>query len=137
MKTDIKDYFLNVILKDLDKNYKNYFRYVDDILIFSNSLDQLKTIKDEIKTILKQHDLRLNFEKTQIKANIELDYLGYILTKKHTRSREKIMKNFFEFNFQVLLRYLFSLAHKEGFSLSAFSYLFHNPLCWSSYLDQA
>ncbi|MGL5124423.1 MAG: reverse transcriptase domain-containing protein [Fusobacteriaceae bacterium] len=59
---------------------KGYFRYVDDILIVSNSMDSCKDYLNEMKIKLyKKYHLQINVNKTEIVNLYEnpINYLGY------------------------------------------------------------
>ncbi len=65
-------FFANLILHKLDKKMLekgfSYYRYTDDIKVYSSSNDQLKRILLEIDLFLKDHSLSLNSKKTLINS---------------------------------------------------------------------
>lgn len=79
----ISNILASIYLNDLDNDIRNntdvqvYYRYVDDILIFTdnNKLDEIDSIfKDKIKAL----NLQLNEQKTyKNTADHDLEYLGY------------------------------------------------------------
>lgn len=102
----------NIYMHQFDMKYINnpeidYFRYIDDIIIFADSSEKINEIFECVKYDLERKNLLLiNQEKTK-KGNIEdgLEYLGYkfegdIITirqssiLKFERNIEKIFKNF-------------------------------------------
>jgi len=64
-------FFANLILHGLDKKMMtqvySYYRYTDDIKIYSNSEDELQVALIDIDSYLKDHSLSLNSKKTLIK----------------------------------------------------------------------
>lgn len=58
----------NIYLNDLDKLMRNsnYIRYADDMIVVSNSREELLSIKHRIQSFLSKRKLRLNEEKTKI-----------------------------------------------------------------------
>lgn len=89
----VSTYLSNIYLNHI--NIKNCFIYVDDILVFSNEKEELIKIKNDLILFLKNLNLNLNFNKTEIKENIELSYLGYIMRRDILFPRTNIMKNFY------------------------------------------
>lgn len=78
----ISAFLANYYLKDLDsyfyKNNISYFRYSDDIIIFSDNLNDLEKYKNFIKSTLKSLDLCINNDKEvfyDIDSSIE--FLGF------------------------------------------------------------
>lgn len=84
-------FFANLILHRLDKSMLekgfSYYRYTDDIKVYSNSNDQLKEILLEIDLYLKDHSLSLNSKKTLIeKASINKSEEYFQLLKNQSTS---------------------------------------------------
>ena len=85
------DYWLKGTLK-----VKLYFRYADDIVIFSDNKEYLHELLSKIRTYLSE-ELKL-----QVKDNYQLfpvesrgvDFLGYVVFHTHIRLRKTIKKNF-------------------------------------------
>ena len=78
----ISAFLANYYLKDLDdyflKNNVHYFRYSDDIIIFSNSKDKLYLYQKYIKSTLNNLDLCINNDKEFFyDKNSSIDFLGF------------------------------------------------------------
>lgn len=78
----ISAFLANYYLNDLDKyfyeNSINYFRYSDDIIIFSESKEELYLFQNYIKNTLNQLDLCINEEKEIFyDKNSSIDFLGF------------------------------------------------------------
>lgn len=78
----ISAFLANYYLKDLDnyffKNNINYFRYSDDIIIFSDDKDKLYLYQNFIKNTLDDLDLCINNEKEIFyDKNSSIDFLGF------------------------------------------------------------
>ena len=78
----ISAFLANYYLKDLDeyflKNNVHYFRYSDDIIIFSNSKDKLYLYQEYIKNTLNNLDLCINNDKEFFyDKNSSIDFLGF------------------------------------------------------------
>lgn len=103
--------FSNIYMHDFDTKYLNnnisYFRYVDDIIIFSSNEQDLDEIYEKMRYDLERELLLLiNKEKTKEGCIEEgLEYLGYKFDKdiitvrkssiiKFERNIEKVFKNF-------------------------------------------
>ncbi|MDQ7022088.1 MAG: RNA-directed DNA polymerase [Candidatus Gracilibacteria bacterium] len=94
-------FFANIYLNDLDKyilnlGIKDYFRYVDDLLILGNDFKKLKELEKLINTYLKDNLLmQLAKGKTKLKQiNHGLDFLGYFIKKDVTYVRKRVIHNF-------------------------------------------
>ena len=95
-KVDISNYFnsvpissflANYYLKDMDLYFEKknilYFRYADDIIVFSNSLDKLNEYKNIIIKYLLDSGLNINFNKEYIfKPKENIDFLGFEINGK-------------------------------------------------------
>lgn len=104
--------FSNIYMHDFDSKYANkkeisYFRYVDDIIIFSKDKNEIANIYEEMKYDLERVLLLpVNMEKTKDGCIEEgLEYLGYKFERdvitvrkssiiKFERNIEKVFKNF-------------------------------------------
>lgn len=79
-----------------EKAVKHYFRYADDIVILSDSKEELHYLLAEITTYLSS---RLNLE---VKGNYQvfpvaargIDFIGYVSFHTHTRLRKSIKQSF-------------------------------------------
>ena len=87
--------FANVYLHQLDMFVKHklhaeyYMRYMDDFLIISDNLDQLKVWQKQIETFLREElKLQLNPKTTIVYAKNGVDFVGY----RHWNSTKKIRK---------------------------------------------
>ena len=95
-------FFANVYLNEIDQFIKHklktkyYLRYVDDFLILSNNIDQLKDWQNKITSFLKERlCLDINTKKTILKTTGEgMDWLGYIVKPDYIMVCQRIVKNF-------------------------------------------
>jgi len=68
----------------------NVITYVDDLLIYATSPEQLLQVLQSVMVRLKEHKLKINLPKCKFLAN-ELQYLGHTLTPKGIRpSKDKV-----------------------------------------------
>lgn len=79
--TPVSPFFANVYLADVDRYFEEkgilYFRYSDDILLFADTLDELKRWQQELFDQITKRHLSLNQEKVQVSAPGESwDFLG-------------------------------------------------------------
>ena len=89
-------------MNELDQFIKNdlriryYVRYVDDFVILSNSVQELKHYKDEIDIFLKNClKIELHSEKTQIyKLNHGIGFLGLRIFNNHKLLKKNNIKKF-------------------------------------------
>lgn len=102
--------FANVYLHRLDMFVKNqlhaeyYMRYMDDFIIISEDLEQLKRWQKEIETFLRKNlKLELNPKTTIVYAKNGVDFVGYRhwnstkkIRKAAMRRMKRLMKNFAE-----------------------------------------
>lgn len=97
----ISQYFANFYLSYLDHylkeniNVKYYFRYMDDLVILSNSKKELHYILGEIRLYLKT--LSLEIKNTYQVFPIEkrgIDFVGYVHRKNYTFIRKSIKENY-------------------------------------------
>jgi retron-type reverse transcriptase len=94
--------FANIYLNQLDQyvkqklNIKHYFRYVDDLLIFSNSKKELHIFKSKIKNFLKKElYLEIPRKKTRIGLiKTGVDFVGYQIYPEYIRVRKSNLRNF-------------------------------------------
>ena len=98
----LSQYFANFYLTYFDhwlkeeKAVKHYFRYADDIVILSDSKEQLHQLLSEITAYLQS---QLNLE---VKGNYQvfpvaargIDFIGYVSFHTHTRLRKSIKQSF-------------------------------------------
>lgn len=78
----ISPFFANVYLAELDRYFEEqdilYFRYSDDILIFADSIDDLKQYQEILYNQIAEHHLSLNPSKVQISTPGEMwEFLGF------------------------------------------------------------
>lgn len=78
----ISAFLANIFLLDLDKKFEDmkvpYFRYSDDIIVFSNTESELQEYKQLIEQEVKCHGLELNPDKTNItEPGQNWEYLGF------------------------------------------------------------
>ncbi|MDD3190780.1 MAG: RNA-directed DNA polymerase [Candidatus Pacebacteria bacterium] len=95
-------FFANVYLNELDQFVKHnlkvkfYLRYIDDFLLLSNDVDELKKWQEEIDLFLQERlGLKLNHKK-QVLEDVEtgIDWLGYVIKPGHILARKRVVKNF-------------------------------------------
>lgn len=101
--------FANLYLNDLDHYLKetlkcrNYIRYMDDLVVFSEDKDTLSMVKDAIKQNLKRLKLELHPDKSQIYITTKgIKFLGYkiypthrlVITQNIRRFRHRVKKYF-------------------------------------------
>jgi len=94
--------FANVYLHQLDLYVQNilkepnYFRYMDDFIIFSSDKEYLKKLRSEIEDFLKENlELSLHPKKANIlRADKGLDFLGYFIKKNVTLLRRKTLRRY-------------------------------------------
>lgn len=80
--TPISPFLANVYLMEVDRFFETegvlYFRYSDDILIFADSLEELKERKAQLFKKIEQHHLKLNSSKVHISRPGEAcEFLGF------------------------------------------------------------
>lgn len=94
----ISNSLANIYLSSLDEKYGfneeiAYWRYVDDILIFTNDKSFL-TVKEQIESDLNKLKLNINDKKDEGRIDIGFSYLGYQISKDLVSVRESsILKN--------------------------------------------
>ena len=94
-------FFANVYLNELDQYVKRvlkvkyYIRYVDDIVVFSNDMKEIRQWRVQIdKFLTRKLKLRLHADKDVIKPVFAgLDFVGYIIFPDHLLTRNQIVKN--------------------------------------------
>lgn len=80
--TPVSPFFANVYLMDMDWYFKKrevlYFRYSDDILIFADTMEELRSLQQQLYGKIKEHCLTLNPHKVQISNPGETwEFLGF------------------------------------------------------------
>ena len=93
--------FANYFLSPFDRfikeklKIKNYLRYMDDALIFSNSIDTLKEMVVKIKMFLQKYRLKLNEKKSQIiHCSNGVKFLGFHIFTTYKRLLRENLKRF-------------------------------------------
>jgi retron-type reverse transcriptase len=98
----LSQYFANFYLTYFDhwikeeKAVKHYFRYADDIVILSDSKDQLHALLAEITTYLSSQlhlEVKGNYQVFPV-AERGIDFIGYVSFHTHTRLRKSIKQSF-------------------------------------------
>jgi RNA-directed DNA polymerase len=98
----LSQYFANFYLTYFDhwikevKRVKYYFRYADDLVIFSDNKPYLHQLLADISLYLQQ-ELKLtvkdNYQVFPVAAR-GVDFVGYVIYHTHTRMRKRIKKSF-------------------------------------------
>jgi Reverse transcriptase (RNA-dependent DNA polymerase). len=94
-------YFNNFYFSDFDhwikevKGVNAYFRYCDDMVILSNSKEELHTLLGEIKEYMKTLNVHLkeNYQLFPVSSR-GISFLGYIITEDCIKIRKATKKNF-------------------------------------------
>ena len=94
-------FFANVYLNSLDQfvkrklKIKYYFRYVDDLVLLSCDLNELKRWRNEINQLLKEKlALALHPDKDKYGSVYQgIDFIGYIIRPGYVLSRKRVVKN--------------------------------------------
>ncbi|MDE5910661.1 MAG: hypothetical protein K2H52_18365 [Lachnospiraceae bacterium] len=84
--TPVSPFFANVYLKDVDAFFERegilYFRYSDDILLFADSLEELRLRKKQLEEALMELELKLNPDKVSLYSpGEEISFLGFCCQK--------------------------------------------------------
>lgn len=98
----ISQYFGNLYLSETDHRIKDqlkikhYYRYCDDLILMSNSKDELWDALTNITRWLEAMDLcvKENYQVYKITATRGVNCFGYTVHPKHTRVRKSIANNF-------------------------------------------
>jgi hypothetical protein len=93
-------FFANLYLNELDQFIKrklqcrHYVRYVDDLILLSNSKQELKSWLVAIETFLKENlNMKINSAKTKFQPLVNgVDFLGYFIKPKYTLVRKRVVK---------------------------------------------
>lgn len=94
-------FFANVYLDNLDQfvkrelKVKYYFRYVDDLVLLSYNLNELKKWRREISLFLNERlKLRLHPNKDKYGSVYKgIDFIGYIIKPDYVLSRKRVVDN--------------------------------------------
>lgn len=79
-----------------EKKVRHYFRYADDIVVLSDSKEELHRLLSEIRSYLSEElklEVKGNYQVFPV-ASRGIDFLGYVSYHTHTRLRKSIKKNF-------------------------------------------
>jgi RNA-directed DNA polymerase len=142
----------NLYLNEIDQRVKHvykikdYVRYCDDFLLFSNDKVLLKNILEDMEGYI-NHELKLKLSKKDIfQVSRGIDFLGYrhfrkyILLRKSTakrvRKRLKILPYLLNKGVVTKDQYRSSLASTSGWLKWANSYNLRNKLCIGSLLKE-
>ena len=97
----LSQYFANLYLAYFDhwikevKGVKYYYRYADDIVILSDSKDELHCLFSDIKQYLQNNlklDIKANYQIFPVEAR-GIDFVGYRFYHTHVLLRKSIKKN--------------------------------------------
>ena len=94
-------FFANVYLDCLDQfikrelKVKYYFRYVDDFVLFSRNIDEIKKWRDSIGRFLEERlKLKLHPKKDKYGSAYQgIDFVGYIIKPNYILSRRRVVNN--------------------------------------------
>ncbi|MBW6441577.1 RNA-directed DNA polymerase [Patescibacteria group bacterium] len=93
--------FANVYLNEIDQyikrtlKVKNYIRYVDDMILLSDSKEELLRLRKEINNFL-INNLKLELHKNKDKLGSVkegINFLGYIVRPNYILSRRRVVSN--------------------------------------------
>lgn len=99
----LSQYFANFYLTYFDHwikeilRVKHYFRYADDIVVFSGSKEYLHTLLKQISHYLTSElnlQVKGNYQVFPINKNRGVDFLGYVYYHGYTKLRKSIKQNF-------------------------------------------
>jgi hypothetical protein len=96
----LSQYLGNVFLSDLDHHIKeklkikNYFRYCDDLVLFSSSKNELHKCRINIEDELNNLNMTLKDDWRVFPINKGLDFLGYRFYNTHTLMRRRNRDSF-------------------------------------------
>ena len=124
----------NIYLHELDKKYKknkkiNYFRYVDDILIFCNEKDA-EEIKNRLINELKlKYSLQVNFKKFACgKITEEFEFLGYKFLEDKISVRIS-SKRKFEKSLEDVFKRFSRIKDKNDREIERFIWILNYKIC--------
>ncbi len=94
-------FFANVYLNEVDQyikrtlKVKHYIRYVDDMVLLSNNISELKRYRDDINNFLIQRlKLELHPDKDKLGSVYDgINFLGYVVRPNYTLSRRRVVGN--------------------------------------------
>ena len=97
----LSQYFANLYLAYFDhwiKEHKKvkYYRYADDMVIFSDNKESLHLLLQEIKMYLRQNlklEIKSNYKVSPLDDH-GLDFVGYVTRSTHVKMRKSIKKSF-------------------------------------------
>lgn len=133
-------YFNNFYFSDFDhwikeeKHVKGYFRYCDDIRIFSNSKEELRLLLEEIKEYM--NTLNVNLKSNYQITNIEIksvNFLGYKIRRNYVLVRNHTKHTFIK---KVTKMDMFKLSAKDVNVLGSYWGIFVHANCrhlWFKY----
>ena len=110
-------FFANIYLNELDQFAKHnlkisyYLRYVDDILIFHQDINQLEEWASQIDIFLQEKlELKLHPDKKYLKSIYDsINFVGYIINPQNTLVRNRtvnsLKKKLYNFNRKILKQY--------------------------------
>lgn len=118
-------YYLNEIdhyIKE-ELKFKNYIRYMDDLIIMDNDKERLKQGYEKIKAKIEEVNLKTNKKSNIYKLNNGVSFLGYTFKSKNnkliiryntqtSRRISKRLKNLKKYDYE---KYLHSKASYKGF----------------------
>ena len=94
-------WFANIYLNELDYFLKHglkcreYIRYMDDIVVLSESKEWLHEIKKQVDAFLKTLKLELHSKKQEIFPEcVGIDFLGYVTWRSHRQLRRRNIRRF-------------------------------------------
>ncbi|KRH94722.1 pol polyprotein, partial [Pseudoloma neurophilia] len=109
--------FFNNIISSLLSEFNNVIVFIDDILIFSNAVEEHLTCLDKIFSKLLANNVIINFEKSNF-MKPEVKYLGYILDGQSYRPNDGRLHEFHMWKRPETRRQLQKLLDKMNFYTS-------------------
>lgn len=125
-------FFANIYLNNLDKyvyslGFKDYFRYVDDLVIFWNDYKELQKLELILDDYLNWYlNMSLAKNKTKLKSTKHgLDFLWYFIKPEYDLVRRRVKHNFAE---KLIEQYDLMISYFDIHSLKKLSHLWDSNI---------
>lgn len=130
----ISSFLANVYLIEIDKYFEEnnimYYRYADDIIIFSNTIDKLNEYISVLKKYLEKYKLTINKDKENYyKPNEKFEFLGFSFYDNKidlSSSSIKKIKGKIKRSARGIRRWMVKNNAKEEYALKAMNRKFNN-----------